>query len=135
MRRFAPWLVTGAVLASCAGGPSLGQVQSATGDVVKDLRASAAHAEAALPLMRLTCAAIKADAERALCVAVVARVEGALPKAKDILARVDACTGQDDEPECIYLAVDGANVILRELQGEAPAPAASSAAPVGSAAP
>lgn len=125
MRRAA--LLVALALTGCRSVP---QAREATGDAARDLRVAVEHAQAALPLMRLTCAALRKEDERVLCAAIVGRVEGALPKALDVLARVDACAGQDDEPECIRLAVDGANVILRELQGEAPAPApAESAAP------
>ena len=133
MRRAAPFLVAGVVLVSCAHGPTLPEAREATGDAVKDLRVAAEHARAALSIARLTCAALRSPDERALCGSIVARIEAALPKAQDILARVDACAGQDDEPECIRLAVDGANAVLAELQGgAAPVPAASSAAPAPS---
>lgn len=123
-------LVTAVAVASCAHTPT----RQETGDVVRDLRIAADRAAAALPLARLTCAALRVESERALCSGIVARIEAALPEARDMLARADACAGQDDEPECIHLAVDGANVLLRALQGgeEAP-PAASSAAPASSA--
>lgn len=123
MRR-AALLVAALALTGCRSAP---QAQQATGDAARDLRVAVEHAQAALPLMRLTCAALRKEDERALCSAIVDRVEAALPKAKDILVRVDECAGQDDEAECIHLAVDGANIVLRELQGEAPAPAESAA--------
>lgn len=135
MRRAARALVLSValVVAACAHTPAPPTRQE-TGDVVRDLRVAADHAAAALPLARLTCAALRVESERALCAGIVARIEKALPEARDMLARADACAGQDDEPECIHLAVDGANVLLRALQGgeEAP-PAASSAAPASSA--
>lgn len=137
MRRAACALVLSValVVAACAHTPAPPTRQE-TGDVVRDLRVAADHAAAALPLARLTCAALRVESERALCSGIVARIEKALPEARAMLARADACAGQDDEPECIHLAVDGANVILRALQGsEEPATAtpAPSAAPASSA--
>lgn len=118
---FAAWLAVGTAL-SCASLPPA----APSGDVVRDLRAAVAHAEAGLPLARLGCQAIHHDDERAACLAVAARVEAALGPARDALARADACAGQDDEPACVALAVDGANVLLRALQGQPLLPAASS---------
>lgn len=135
MRRAARALVLSValVVAACAHTPALPSRQE-TGDAVRDLRIAADHAAAALPLARLTCAALRVESERALCSGIVARIEAALPKARAMLARADECAGQDDEAECIHLAIDGANVLLRALQGgEEPAPAASSAAPASSA--
>ncbi len=121
---FAAWLAVGTVL-SCATLPQPRE----TGDVVRDLRAAVRHAEAGLPLARLGCEAIRHDDERAACLSVASTVEGALPRARDVLAQVDACAHADDEPACVALAVDGANVLLRALQGHAPsAPSASSSA-------
>lgn len=131
MRRVARALVLSValVVAACAHTPALPSRQQ-TGDAVRDLRVAADRAEAALPLARLTCAALRVESERALCGKIVARIEAAVPKARAMLARADECAGQDDEAECIHLAVDGANVILRALQGgEEPATAASSASP------
>lgn len=133
---FAAWLAVGTVL-SCASLPSRPQE---TGDVVRDLRAAVRHAEAGLPLARLGCEAIRHADERASCLAVASTVEAALPRARDVLARVDACAHADDEPACVALAVDGANVLLRALQGHAALSASASAsasaiAPVASGAP
>ena len=127
---FLAWLTLGAVVAACT---RPGAVAPSTGDVVRDLRAAVAHAEAGLPLARLACQAIRHDDERAACLAVAARVESALGPARDALARADACAGQDDEPACVALAVDGANVLLRALQGQPLLPAASASAPAPSA--
>lgn len=136
MRRVARVVVlsVAVAVAACAHAPTLPTRQE-TGDVVHDLRLAADRAEAALPLARLTCATLRVESERALCGKVVARIEAALPDARAMLARADECAGQDDEPECIHLAVDGANVLLRALQGgEEHAPAASSAPPAASSA-
>jgi len=104
-------------LSGCA---ALREAQQPAGDVITTLRVTAEHAEAGLPLARLACARVRHEDERAACLAVAARVEAAIPKARDILARAEACAGQDDETECLSLAVDAASVVLLELQGEAP---------------
>lgn len=116
MKRFTVLLLA-LPLSGCA---ALREAQQPAGDVITTLRVTAEHAEAGLPLARLACARVHHADERAACLAVAARVEAALPKARAILARAEACAGQDDETECLSLAVDAANVVLLELQGEAP---------------
>ncbi len=125
----AAWLVVGTV-AACANTPA---ARMATGDALHDLRVSADHVKAGLPLARLACASVSGH-ERDVCLLVVTRAKDFVPKARDILARGEACAGKSDEDECVSLAVDAANALLDEFQrGGAPAPAPSaSAAPAPS---
>ncbi len=89
-----------------------------TGDALRDLNEGIKYAKSSLPLMRLACSRIHHEDERQECISLTDRIEKAIPKAQDIIAQAEACVGQSDETECISLAVEAANVVLRELQGQ-----------------